>query len=50
MRGQRVLVVDDEKDVAELIARQLLRLDVAPTVATDGREALRLCAHRSSTP
>jgi signal transduction histidine kinase/DNA-binding response OmpR family regulator len=40
IRDRRVLIVDDERDIAELIARQLTPLDVRPTIATNGREAL----------
>jgi signal transduction histidine kinase/DNA-binding response OmpR family regulator len=40
IRGRRVLIVDDERDIAELIARQLTPLDVRPTIVTNGREAL----------
>jgi signal transduction histidine kinase/CheY-like chemotaxis protein len=40
IRGRRVLIVDDERDIAELIARQLQPLAVAPTIVTDSREAL----------
>jgi two-component system phosphate regulon sensor histidine kinase PhoR len=41
VRGRRVLIVDDERDIAELIARQLQPLRVQPTIVTDPREALR---------
>ncbi len=40
VRGRRVLVVDDERDIAELIARQLQPLHVQATIVTDAREAL----------
>ena len=40
IRGRRVLIVDDERDIAELIARQLTPLDVRSTIVTSGREAL----------
>jgi signal transduction histidine kinase/HAMP domain-containing protein len=40
MRGRRVLIVDDEPDVAALIAGQLAPLDVRATIVTDGEEAL----------
>jgi signal transduction histidine kinase/CheY-like chemotaxis protein len=40
IRGRRVLIVDDERDIAELIARQLQPLHVEPTIVTDPREAL----------
>jgi signal transduction histidine kinase/ActR/RegA family two-component response regulator/HAMP domain-containing protein len=42
IRGRRVLVVDDERDIAELIAGQLKPLDVSVTIATSGEEALSL--------
>jgi CheY-like chemotaxis protein len=35
-----VLIVDDDRDIAELIARQLQPLRVDPTIVTDAREAL----------
>jgi signal transduction histidine kinase/ActR/RegA family two-component response regulator len=40
LRGRRVLIVDDERDIAELIARQLNPLEVQSTIVTNGREAL----------
>lgn len=40
IRGRRVLIVDDERDIAELIARQLQPLRVDPTIVTDPREVL----------
>ncbi|HZO78515.1 MAG TPA: ATP-binding protein [Solirubrobacteraceae bacterium] len=40
IRGRRVLIVDDERDIAELIARQLQPLRVEPTIVTDPREVL----------
>ena len=40
IRGRRVLIVDDERDIAELIARQLQPLRVEPTIVTDSREVL----------
>jgi signal transduction histidine kinase len=42
IRGRHVLVVDDEREIAELIARQLAPLNVSATIATDGDEALAL--------
>jgi signal transduction histidine kinase/HAMP domain-containing protein len=42
IRGRRVLVVDDEHEIAELIAGQLSPLNVQPTIATSGAEALEL--------
>jgi signal transduction histidine kinase/CheY-like chemotaxis protein/HAMP domain-containing protein len=47
IRGRSVLVVDDERDIAELIAGQLAPLDVRTTIAVSGEEALeRLRAER----
>jgi signal transduction histidine kinase/HAMP domain-containing protein len=40
IRGRRVLVVDDEPQIAELIAGQLAPVDVHATIATSGDEAL----------
>jgi signal transduction histidine kinase/DNA-binding response OmpR family regulator/HAMP domain-containing protein len=40
IRGARVLVVDDERAIAELIAGQLAPLDVQAEIATAGEEAL----------
>ena len=40
IRGRSVLVVDDEPQIAELIASQLAALDVHSTVALGGEEAL----------
>jgi signal transduction histidine kinase/CheY-like chemotaxis protein len=40
IRGRSVLVVDDEEEIAELIASQLGALDVQATVALSGEEAL----------
>jgi signal transduction histidine kinase/HAMP domain-containing protein len=40
IQGRRVLIVDDEPDVAELIADQLAPLDVDTTIATSGEQAL----------
>jgi signal transduction histidine kinase/HAMP domain-containing protein len=42
MRGRRVLVVDDEREIAELIAGQLVPLGVAAEIATSGLEALEM--------
>jgi CheY-like chemotaxis protein len=42
IRGRRVLVVDDEPEIAELIAGQLAPLDVQATIASSGEDALRL--------
>jgi signal transduction histidine kinase/CheY-like chemotaxis protein len=42
MRGRRVLVVDDEPEIAELIADQLAPLDVHVTIANSGEHALEL--------
>ena len=47
IRGRHVLVVDDEPEIAELIAGQLAPLDVTATIATSGGEALELLrSHR----
>jgi CheY-like chemotaxis protein len=40
IQGRRVLIVDDEPDVAELIADQLAELDVEATVVGTGADAL----------
>jgi|SRR5579884_894711 len=40
VRGRSVLVVDDEREIAELIAGQLAALDVHATIATSGPDAL----------
>ena len=40
MRGRRVLVVDDEREIAELIAGQLAPLQVETDIASTGEEAL----------
>ncbi|HWF34575.1 MAG TPA: ATP-binding protein [Solirubrobacteraceae bacterium] len=40
MRGRRVLVVDDERDIADLIAGQLVALDVRTEIVTSGEAAL----------
>ncbi len=40
IRGRRVLVVDDEREVAELIVRQLAPLDASVEVAASGEQAL----------
>ncbi|MFZ0040743.1 MAG: ATP-binding protein, partial [Solirubrobacteraceae bacterium] len=42
IRGRRVLVVDDEADVADLIAGQLARVEVETRIANDGARALEL--------
>ncbi len=42
IRGRHVLVVDDEREIAELIVGQLAPLDVSATIATNGHEALEL--------
>ncbi len=41
MRGRRVLVVDDEREIAELIAGQLAPLEVETEIAASGQEALQ---------
>jgi len=40
LRGRRVLVVDDEAEIAQLIADQLAPFDVTATIATGGQAAL----------
>jgi signal transduction histidine kinase/DNA-binding NarL/FixJ family response regulator len=40
IRGRRVLVIDDEPEIAELIAGQLAPLEVEATIAHSGEEAL----------
>jgi CheY-like chemotaxis protein/two-component sensor histidine kinase len=40
IRGRRVLVVDDEREIAELIASQLDALEVQTTIVLSGEEAL----------
>jgi signal transduction histidine kinase len=40
IRGRRVLVVDDEAEIAELIASQLAALDVEASIALSGEQAL----------
>ena len=39
IRGRRVLIVDDEREIAELIAGQLAPLEVQATIADSGAEA-----------
>ncbi len=41
IQGRRVLIVDDELDVAELIADQLAPLDIECAIATGGEEAIQ---------
>ncbi len=43
--GRRVLVVENEQEVAELIVSQLAPYDVEVRVAADGEQALALLAH-----
>ncbi|HEV3389825.1 MAG TPA: response regulator, partial [Solirubrobacteraceae bacterium] len=40
IKGRNVLVVDDEREIAELIASQLATLDIQSTIVLDGAEAL----------
>ncbi len=42
VRGCRVLVVDDEREIAELIAGQLAPLEVQTSIATGGAQALEM--------
>ena len=47
LRGRRVLIVDDEHEIAQLIADQLAPLEVSATIANSGAEAMaRLHAER----
>jgi signal transduction histidine kinase len=46
IRGRSVLVVDDEREIAELIAGQLAPLDVQATIALGGEEALHMLRSR----
>jgi signal transduction histidine kinase/ActR/RegA family two-component response regulator len=41
LRGRRVLIVDDEPEIAALVADQLRPLEVSAAVALGGREALQ---------
>ncbi len=41
MRGRSVLVVDDEHEIAELIAGQLAPLEIKATIALNGEDALK---------
>ncbi len=49
IRGRRVLVVDDEREVAELIAGQLAPLEVQTTIATSGQRGPGAAAQRRAT-
>jgi CheY-like chemotaxis protein/anti-sigma regulatory factor (Ser/Thr protein kinase) len=40
IRGRHVLVVDDEREIAELIANQLSAIDVQATIVLNGEDAL----------
>jgi signal transduction histidine kinase/ActR/RegA family two-component response regulator/HAMP domain-containing protein len=42
IRGRRVLIVDDEREIAELIAGQLTPLGVEAEIAASGQEALTM--------
>ena len=42
IRGRKVLIIDDEREIAELITGQLAPLEIAATVANSGEEAMRL--------
>jgi signal transduction histidine kinase/CheY-like chemotaxis protein len=42
IRGRKVLIIDDEREIAELIRGQLAPLEIAATVANSGEEAMRL--------
>ena len=41
IRGRKVLIVDDEREIAGLIAGQLAPLEVSATIATSGADAIR---------
>jgi signal transduction histidine kinase/DNA-binding response OmpR family regulator/HAMP domain-containing protein len=41
IRGRKVLIVDDEREIAGLIAGQLAPLDVSATIVTSGADAIR---------
>lgn len=43
---KNVLVVEDERDIAELVALHLEDIDCEPTLAADGHEAMRLAFAR----
>jgi len=47
LRDRHILVVDDEREIAQLIADQLAPFEVHCTIATSGEEALRLLAGQS---
>ena len=47
MTGRKVLVVEDEKDIAELVALHLRDLDCDVTLAGDGHEGMRQAFVRS---
>jgi signal transduction histidine kinase/CheY-like chemotaxis protein/HAMP domain-containing protein len=40
LRSRRVLIVDDEREIAQLIADQLAPLEVSSTIATSGADAM----------
>jgi signal transduction histidine kinase/CheY-like chemotaxis protein len=42
MRGRRVLIVDDEREIAELIAGQLAPLGMRTEIAANGPDAIRM--------
>ena len=42
LRGRRVLIVDDERDIAQLIADQLAPLEISSSIATSGDDAMNL--------
>ena len=46
MTRKNVLVVEDERDIAELVALHLEDIDCEPTLAADGHEAMRLAFAR----
>jgi DNA-binding response OmpR family regulator len=46
VQRKRVLVVEDEQDIAELLSLHLDDIDCEPTLASDGHEAMRLAFAR----
>ncbi len=43
MRGEQILIVEDEEDIASLVSRYLITKGFDVTIAQDGDEALELC-------
>jgi DNA-binding response OmpR family regulator len=46
LAGKNVLIVEDERDIAQLLALHLEDIDCEPTLAADGHEAMRLAFAR----